>query len=304
MLSVRDLVVDIQGSRVLRGVSFSVAPSELVCIVGRNGAGKTTTIHMLLGLIPRDGGTIAVLGRDPQQEPLAVRESVGFLAEDQQMFGWMTVAELLSFMAPFYAKWDRNLADRFVKEFDLPRTRRIKNLSKGQNVRLGLVLALAHRPELVILDDPALGLDPIMRKEFNRDLIAHLQGEGASVLYSSHLLYEVEPIADAVAILHEGVIIKQAATEALRHDVKQIVLSADDYFERRRMLALLDVRREGAEVAVTVENAPAALQQLAADGVPLRVIDLNLDDIFAAYVAGRRESGGGAAISEAVAVGA
>ena len=103
----------------------------------------------------------------------------------------------------------------------MPRDQRVQHLSKGQNVRLGLVLALAHRPELVILDDPALGLDPIMRKEFNRDLIAHLQGEGTTVLYSSHLLYEVEPIADTVAILHEGRIIKQAATESLRHDVKQ-----------------------------------------------------------------------------------
>jgi ABC-2 type transport system ATP-binding protein len=276
-------------STVLKGVNLAIERGQIFALLGRNGAGKTTAIRLLFGLLNRNGGSISVLGRDPQQEPLAVRAAVGFLAEDQQMFGWMTIAELLGFMAPFYLTWDRKLADRFTKEFELPRGQRIKNLSKGQNVRLGLVLALAHRPELVILDDPALGLDPIMRKEFNRDLIAHLQGEGATVLYSSHLLYEVEPIADAVAILHDGVIIRQAATDALRSDVKQLVFTAEDYAEQASALKSLDVLRQRAEVAVTIENAAATIEQLAAAGVRHRVIDLNLDDIFAAYVVGRRD---------------
>jgi ABC-2 type transport system ATP-binding protein len=287
---------------VLRGMNLTVERGQIYALLGRNGAGKTTAIRLLLGLIPRDGGAISVLGRDPQQEPIQVRAAVGFLAEDQQMFGWMTVADILSFLAPFYRTWDRELAARYAKEFDLPPTQRIKHLSKGQNVRLGLVLALAHRPELVILDDPALGLDPIMRKEFNRDLIAHLQGEGTTVLYSSHLLYEVEPIADCVAILHEGVIIKQAATESLRHDVKQIVLSAEDYAEHATALASLDVQRQRGEVAVTVEDALAKNERLAAEGVVTRIIDLNLDDIFSAYVAGRHESAGGASTPGPVAV--
>src|SRR5438045_5474174 len=128
-------------------------------------------------------------------------------------------------MAPFYRHWDRALVERYVRQFELPTTTQIKHLSKGHNVRLGLILALAHRPELVILDDPALGLDPIMRKQFNRDLITHLQGEGRTVFYSSHLLYEVEPVADEVAILDHGRIIRQAETDVLRRDVKQIVLS-------------------------------------------------------------------------------
>src|SRR6266481_1970573 len=287
---------------VLRGMSLTVERGQIFALLGRNGAGKTTAIRLLMGLLARDGGSIAVLGRDPQQEPIPVRAAVGFLAEDQQMFGWMTIADILTFLAPFYPTWDRALAERYVKEFDLPPNQRIKHLSKGQNVRLGLVLALAHRPELVILDDPALGLDPIMRKEFNRDLIAHLQGEGTTVLYSSHLLYEVEPIADCVAILHEGVIIKQSATETLRHDVKQIVLSAEDYAEHSAALAPLDVQRQRGEVAVTVENASAKNERLAAEGVLTRIIDLNLDDIFSAYVAGHRESAGGASAPGPVAI--
>src|SRR3954452_14802554 len=215
----------------LRGVTMQVARGRTFAFLGRNASGKTTTIRLLLGLLKRDDGAIRILGLDPQREPLELRRRIGYLAEDQTMYGWMRVEEIVRFVAPFYPRWDHELALKYLRDFELPLRTRIKHLSKGQNVRLGLALALAHRPELVILDDPALGLDPIMRKEFNRDLIAHLQGEGATVLYSSHLLYEVEPIADAVAILNDGVIVKHAATESLRHDVKQIVLSAEDYAE-------------------------------------------------------------------------
>src|SRR5687767_9329100 len=211
-------------NQVLTGLSLNVERGKTFAFLGRNAAGKTTAIRMLLGLLKRDGGEIRVLGADPEVNPLEVRSRVGYLAEDQQMYGWMTVDELLRFVAPFYATWDHDLALKYVREFELPLQTKVKHLSKGQNVRLGLILALAHRPELVILDDPVLGLDPVMRKQFNRDLITHLQGEGRTVFYSSHLLYEVEPIADEVAILHEGRLIRQADTETLRRDVKQFVL--------------------------------------------------------------------------------
>src|SRR6476646_7205861 len=111
---------------VLKGMNLAVERGQIFALLGRNGAGKTTTIRMLLGLLPRDGGSIAVLGRDPQQEPIGVRAAVGFLAEDQQMFGWMTIAEILKFLAPFYPTWDSTLADRFVREFELPRGQKIK----------------------------------------------------------------------------------------------------------------------------------------------------------------------------------
>lgn len=276
--------------QVLRGVDLEIAPGECCALLGRNGAGKTTLMRLLLGLIKRDAGEISVLSRDPAREPIGIRAAVGFLAEDQQMFGWMTVAEILAFTAPFYPDWDQSLADRLVSDFELPATTRVGHLSKGQNVRLGLVLALAHRPRVVILDDPALGLDPIMRKDFNRDLITHLQGEGAMVLYSSHLLYEVEPIADTVAILKDGVIVKREATEVLRQEVKQLILAPEAFAAYGHELVLLDVQRQRGEVAATVEKAPAAIARLQGSGTMVRVVDLNLDDIFAAYVAGRPET--------------
>jgi ABC-2 type transport system ATP-binding protein len=271
---------------VLRGMSMRVEHGKTFAFLGRNASGKTTTIRMLLGLLDRDAGEVRVL----EVDALELRRRVGYLAEDQTMYGWMRVEQILRFVAPFYPTWDHELALRYVRDFELPLRTKIKHLSKGQNVRLGLVLALAHRPELVILDDPALGLDPIMRKQFNRDLITHLQGEGRTVFYSSHLLYEVEPVADEVAILHEGRIVRQADTESLRRDVKQLIVARDALAPVRRDLVVLDERAEGDHVAIVVERAESARGLLSRDGIEHRVVDLNLDEIFEAYVAGRVEN--------------
>jgi ABC-2 type transport system ATP-binding protein len=274
-------------THVLRGVTLQVGRGKTFAFLGRNGSGKTTLIRMLLGLLKRDDGAIRVLDLDPQRDPLELRRLVGYLAEDQTMYGWMRVEEIVRFVAPFYPTWDHDLALRYLRDFELPLRTRIKHLSKGQNVRLGLVLALAHRPELVILDDPALGLDPIMRKQFNRDLITHLQCEGRTVFYSSHLLYEVEPVADEVAILHDGRIVRQADTEALRRDVKQIIASRENLAAVRNKLSVIDERIEGDRVAVTVDGMERAVPLLSREGVQFQVVDLNLDEIFEAYVAGR-----------------
>ena len=271
---------------VLAGVSFEVPAGQTFAFLGVNAAGKTTTIRMLLGLLTPDSGSVSVLGADPQKNPLAVRRSVGYLAEDQHMFGWMTVEQIVRFVAPFYDTWDASLARKYLQQFEVPVDQKIKHLSKGQNVRLGLVLALAHRPAVVILDDPVLGLDPIMRKEFNRDLIAHLQGEGRTVLYSSHLLYEVEPVADAVGILHQGRIVRQGGTEELREQVKRLLLPADA-LGRLPPVKLLDVAQTGDRMALTVDEAPEAIAALRRVGIEPQVVDLNLDEIFEAFVIGR-----------------
>ena len=273
--------------RVLSGTSLSVPAGETFAFLGRNGAGKTTTIRLLLGLLKPAAGTIRVLGLDPTTQAMEVRRRVGYLAEDQTMFGWMTVGEMLRFVAPFYPTWDQQLASEYVEQFQLPADTKIRNLSKGQNVRLGLLLALAHRPELVILDDPALGLDPIMRKEFNRDLISHLQSEGRTVFYSSHLLYEVEPVADTVAILDRGHVVHQSATESLRSQVKRIILEEQHYHQLPEALEVIDIRRSGGEVAVTIVNAAQMAAPLSALECDWRIVDLNLDEIFEAYVTGR-----------------
>jgi ABC-2 type transport system ATP-binding protein len=285
-IRVEGLCKKFRGREVLADLSFDVPVGQTFAFLGRNAAGKTTTIRTLLGLLTPDSGSVSVLGRDPQKNPLAVRQSVGYLAEDQHMFGWMTAEQIVRFVAPFYATWDAALARQYLQQFDLPVDQKIKHLSKGQSVRLGLVLALAHRPAVVILDDPVLGLDPIMRKEFNRDRIAHLQGEGRTVLYSSHLLYEVEPVADAVGILHQGRIVRQGATEELREQVKRLLVPVDA-LQRLPPLKLLDVTLPDNRAALTVDGAPEAILALRGFGIEPQVVDLNLDEIFEAFVIGR-----------------
>ncbi|MCA9017568.1 MAG: ATP-binding cassette domain-containing protein, partial [Planctomycetaceae bacterium] len=184
---------------VLDNVSLEIPRGQTLALLGRNGTGKTTLIRILLGLLKPDSGFVEVDGCDPSREAVELRRRVGYLAEDQTMYGWMTPIELCHFLAPFYPAWNQTLADDYLARFHIPRHQRIEQLSKGQNVKLGLTLALAHQPNVVILDDPALGLDTIARKEFNRDLIEHLQAAGRTVLFSSHLLDEVEAVADAVA---------------------------------------------------------------------------------------------------------
>ncbi len=286
-IQVDRIVKSFGSTRVLQEVSLSVPAGQTLALLGRNGAGKTTTIRILLGLIPVDSGSVKLAGVDPALEPLKVRGQVGYLAEDQTMYGWMTPIELCRFLAPFYPTWDANWARDSLDRFQIPRHTRIGRLSKGQSVKLGLALAMAHRPPIVILDDPAMGLDPIARKEFNRDLVEHLQTSGSTVLYSSHLLDEVEAVADAVAILDAGKIVRSDTTEALRDDVKQILLSFDSVFGSRQPDGLLDVRRYGDRLALVMENAGAYIEQLSAQAIHYEVVDLSLDEIFEAFVIGR-----------------
>jgi ABC-2 type transport system ATP-binding protein len=281
-------LVKIYGSKnVLQNVSLSIPAGQTLALLGRNGAGKTTMIRILLGLLPADSGICRLGGVDPAVDPLKVRSIVGYLAEDQTMYGWMTPVELCRFLAPFYPTWDMKLAGDSLDRFEIPSHTRIGRLSKGQAVKLGLVVALAHRPAIVILDDPAMGLDPIARKEFNRDLVEHLQTSGCTVLYSSHLLDEVEAVADAVAILDRGKIVRTGTTDRLREEVKQLVLPVDSLAEAPPPEGLLDVRRHDDRVALIVDQAGSYIQQLSVGGIDHNVVDLSLDEIFEAYVIGR-----------------
>lgn len=272
---------------VLKDLSLSIPEGQTFALLGRNGAGKTTAIRILLGLLSADSGSVRVAGLDPAREPIAVRKKVGYLAEDQVMYGWMTPTELCHFLSAFYPTWDHAWANECLTRFDIPPYAKIGRLSKGQSVKLGLAVAMAHRPPIVILDDPALGLDPIARKEFNRDLVEHLQASGSTVLYSSHLLAEVEAVADGVAILDRGTIVRTSPTEELREQVKLVLVERAALSGIEPPNGLLDVRGDGSRVSLVVDAAPAFVEELSLRSVDHEVVDLTLDEIFAAFVIGR-----------------
>ena len=276
---------------VLRGVDLDVPAGSIFGFLGLNGAGKTTLIRILLGLIRADGGTARVAGADSRAEALAVRRCIGYMAENQTMYAWMRVGQIIAWVGRFYPHWDAGFAERLRAQMHLDAQQKVGALSKGQSSRLALLLALAHHPRLVILDDPTLGLDPIARRDFLRDVIGHLQGEGITVFFSSHLLYEIEPICDRVALLHEGRIVRCASVDELRERVKRITFRPVDPAVLRQVPGLLDVQAGETQWSVTVENVETARPVLAGIcGNGLAVSDLNLDEIFEAYVIGRRSA--------------
>ncbi|MFO1045128.1 MAG: ABC transporter ATP-binding protein [Planctomycetaceae bacterium] len=289
-VSVQNLRKAFGSKVVLDNVSFEVPQGQTFALLGRNGVGKTTMIRTLLGLLPCDSGTLRVAGCDPATNPIELRRRVGYLAEDQSMYEWMTPMELCRFLEPFYPTWDTGLANQYLDRFEIPQQTRIERLSKGQTVKLGLAVALAHSPEVAILDDPALGLDPVSRKEFNRDLVEHLQAEGRTVIYSSHLLDEVEAVADVVAILDRGRIIRQGPPETLRTEIQRIVLPHEIVRQTSSPVGLLDARRHGENWEVVIDGASGFLKELAAAGHVAKATDMTLDDIFEACVIGRPQA--------------
>ncbi len=287
---VSDLHFSYGRKEILRGVNLNVPAGSIFGFLGRNGAGKTTTIKILLGLLVPSAGSCQVQGLDPAADPLAVRAALGYMAEDQQMYGWMKVDEIVNWVAGFYPTWDHRLSDQLLDSLALPRKSKVKTLSKGQNSRLALLLALGHRPKLVILDDPTLGLDPIARKDFLKNVLGLLQANGVTVFFSSHLLYEIEPVADYVAILDDGKIIKTAKTDDLRDTIRRFIISPKNNGDFTHLAGLLDATRFGDTVSLVVESADnarrTAIQNLSSS--PIQETALNLDEIFEAYVIGNR----------------
>ncbi len=189
---------------VLRDLSISIDRGRVTGLLGLNGAGKTTLLRHLLGLQRPGGGRVRVLGGDPIGDRTEVLARVGYLSEEDSLPQWMSVAELLRFCAAIQPRWDAAEAERLRDWFDLDPAAPLRSLSKGTRARAGLIAAIAHRPDLLILDEPSSGLDPIARDEVLRAIIETLQNDGRTVLLSSHQLDEVERLCDDVAVLHNG----------------------------------------------------------------------------------------------------
>jgi ABC-2 type transport system ATP-binding protein len=214
-LMIRGLTKSYGKVRALRGVDLEVQRGEIFGYLGPNGAGKTTTIRCLLDLIRPDGGTVRVLGLDPQADPVAVRARTGYLPGELRLDPNMTVEEVLRYFDALRGnRADWGFVRMLAQRLDLDLRPVIKNLSHGNKQKVGIVQALMHRPELLLLDEPTLGLDPLMQREVLR-LITEAKKDGATVFFSSHIMSEVEAVAERVAIIREGVIVEVAEPATL-----------------------------------------------------------------------------------------
>ena len=210
-----------RGRTAVDGVSFEVPAGSVFGLLGENGAGKSTTIKSILGLIAPDGGRVETLGLDPSKKGLEVRRMVGYVPEQAGLYEWMTVAEIGWFASGFHpgkpGGWEgyqRRYVD-LVGGFSLPTDRKIKALSKGMRAKVGLALALASEPGLLVLDEPTSGLDVLVRREFLESMV-ELAGEGRTVLLSSHQIGEVERVASHVALIHRGKLVLAEPLDELK----------------------------------------------------------------------------------------
>jgi ABC-2 type transport system ATP-binding protein len=208
-------------NQVLRGLDLEVAEGEVVALLGRNGAGKTTSIQTLLGFLEPDAGEARLLGTPSLELGPEQRERVGFVSEGHKLYGWMRLSRVLDFEAATRRKFDRGAAERTLKALGLGLKQWVQTLSRGQRAQVALTVALAGDPDVLILDDPAMGLDAVMRRDFLDAMIDLLGQEGRCVLFSSHILSDVERVADRVAILHEGSLVVNAELDELRSRVKR-----------------------------------------------------------------------------------
>jgi ABC-2 type transport system ATP-binding protein len=267
------------GLKVPRGVVFG--------LVGVNGAGKTTLIRHVLGLLKAQTGSVRVFGRDPVADPVGVLGRIGYLSEENDLPGWMRVGELIRYTRAFYPSWDDGYAEELRRSFELDPAARVKELSKGQKARTGLLIALAYRPELLVLDEPSSGLDPLVRHDILAAIIRTIADEGRTVLFSSHLLEEVERVSDYVAMIHQGRVMFSAALDDIKTTHRCVTLRFPEARPQPPELAgVVSWRGSGRDWTALCAERPAEMREVLSGqgGDIVAERSPSLDEIFVARV--------------------
>ena len=282
-----------KGEPVLDGVSFALGAGEVVGLLGRNGAGKTTLIRIAMGMLEPGDGSVRVFGLDPRRDPVEVKRRIGYVAEDQILPSFLRVADVLDLHRRLFPKWDDRRERELRERFGLARSACIKTLSKGQARQVQLLCAVCHEPELLLLDEPAGGLDPLARREFLETSIQLLNEAGTTILFSSHYMSDVERLAARVVMLHDGRVLLDNELDELRESFSLALVPRAAATDRDRIRALpecLGVRERNESVHAVFrlepERAKAALEQeLGISGA--RCTTIALEEMFIELAGGR-----------------
>jgi ABC-2 type transport system ATP-binding protein len=284
-----------KGVPVLNGVTFSVSPGEVVGLLGRNGAGKTTLIQMAMGLLFPHAGSVRVFGLSPTADPVAVKKRIGYVAEEQVLPTRSSVAELIALHRHLFPSWDDDLQRDLLDRFHLATRAKIGTLSKGEARQVALLCAVCHRPELLILDEPAGGLDPAARREFLETSIQLLNREGTTILFSSHYMNDVERLAGRVVLLDEGRVWLDRELDNLHEGYCVALISRDslpDAAALTRVPGCVRVRPVLSEWHAVFEGTPEAVARqlrdsLAVEGI--RCVRVPLEELFVELVGRHRQ---------------
>ena len=274
------------GAEALRGLDLNVPTGSICGFLGRNGAGKTTTIKILLGMSRPTSGEARVLGLDATSPDASVeiRRRSGFVSEEKDLYGYMTVVEMVRFTAAFFPRWRRDLEERYLRRFELPPLRKVSALSKGMRTKLALLLALCRGAELLILDEPTSGLDPTIAEEVLQAIVSHVANEELTVFFSSHQIAEVEQITDRIVIIDRGRAVVSGALDDLRESYRRIQLVFDGDAPKAVFTApgVARVERKGRVLSVlSSANAEAIVAEARRlDPVSVDVAPVSLKEIF------------------------
>lgn len=290
-----NLVVRYGRHAAVDGLTLRVPRGSVFGLLGANGAGKTSTIKTLLGFRPPNGGGARILGYDIVRDRVQINARIGYVSETNTLYLSMTIPQLCAFFRATARRWDQAVVDRSLRLFGLPPNARVRGLSKGMRTQLALSLALGGDPDVLILDEPTTGLDPIARRAFLDVLMADAAAAGKTIFFSSHVLTDVEAIADSVGILRAGKLVVSDEIDALKQQHALVRLSygeplTDDVLTAMQHVpGVGPVEREGRSVRARVHgDVPAALNALQTIVIPTTAdsASLSLDDIFRYYAQG------------------
>lgn len=214
--TVRGVVKTCDRQRILDGVSLTLEPGAVLGLIGRNGAGKSTLIRALLGLIEPDAGTATIWGQPALRLDDAAKARIGYVPQQPESLGWMTAKDMLTFVGRFYPRWDQAFVDATLRRWQLPVATPLSKLSPGERQRVAILRALASQPELLILDEPAAALDPVARRDLLREIATRAGEFGTTVLFSTHIVSDLERVASHVAFMHEGRLLLQTELDTLK----------------------------------------------------------------------------------------
>jgi ABC-2 type transport system ATP-binding protein len=292
VIDVTDLSRSFGRKVALDGVSFRATAGQIYGLVGANGAGKTTLIKHLLGLLRAATGSVRVFGLDPVRHPVEVLSRVGYLSEERDLPEWMRLDELMRYTQAYHPTWDTSYARELLATFGLDPSKKVRELSKGMRAQAGLLVAVAHRPELLILDEPSSGLDAVVRRDILDAIVRTVADDGRTVIFSSHLLDEVERMSDHVTMMHGGRVTLSGPLDDVRRTCQRSRVRFVDAFDRPPALeAALAMEGSGRTWSVVHSGPLEAFHHsvVALGGEVVESRDATLEEIFLARVGRDRQ---------------